>query len=818
MARLRWKRPDPKKGIGPRRVMVPTALNMTIRIPTFQPANVNSGKRSFHDDRTGIDYNFGNSLLDVAGIEQGGVNTTKNTLSNAALVGPLDYNTGRPLVYSGVSNQILARKQFPAGGYLTEMLLLVNLPGSGNSNGAGVPNRNNGAGPLQAYFQDSTSDGLAGVRLPYRGVQVGLTVPPSIKMRVSESTIDLGKMPHGTGFSDTNGNAYRIPYAPVGVGPYVNPAGVLPWDSFIDSNGATVNGALGSFFRPFTLTSDSNINLLDLRIAKLAGVYNINNAAGQRDPIINQFSFNPLLGYGSADPGGSNRPLAKALTFASDQVSELFANRQPNPTLLFPAMSAAPYLGPGFTQGAGNIGLVSSFDHVSGNNNPGNPNPWFNETRLWPLTSSYVTAADITRATDPSNPTLLQFQINDGLPNNLQTWTGGFQPTPTLHKPQVGAGIGTTASIPDVPAGLTADVNARPRISIAVPPGTPSGTYSASIYPFEDNLPIQWVDWLNLSSSGAGLSKDHDGILNVTQAGAPSEGHPDTPFQFKYTVKEARLTEGVTEGTLGQIDLPGGNNNGDLLSGAGFVPFGANMLPAAARLRTNVAANPFPLFLYWTTNRQNAGSPFVVNNLPSPDSPFSLAFSSLPSVQENGFVDFRFGKPGTGNATADARWWSAPLNGNPAYGLFPDLTNNATLAALFPSSQAEAITANAPFQTGQRAPQTTRNYNPEVVQAINAQNPTGNAAFTTYLFWQGLVDKALQSGQVTETRTFYTSLDGNGNRGRSQHRQHSLAAQRSGPDETGSEAAAAQSRPERRRAEPVPVLVCRKSRSDRNLL
>jgi hypothetical protein len=50
----------------------------------------------------------------------------------------------------------------------------------------------------------------------YRAMEAGVSVQPEMKMRVAENTLDLGKLPQGTGFSPLANNGYSVPFAPTG--------------------------------------------------------------------------------------------------------------------------------------------------------------------------------------------------------------------------------------------------------------------------------------------------------------------------------------------------------------------------------------------------------------------------------------------------------------------------------------------------------------------------------------------------------------------------------------------------------------------------
>jgi hypothetical protein len=645
--------PDPR-----RRTTLPTPLDMTVRVPLYQPANVNFGF-------VGGQRPFGSGYRDISGRMRGGDGIAD------PIVGPLSGSTGLPVP---VANNVVP--SFPAGGYVSDVIIRAAV------RGVAVPPFSG-----QAIYDDFRLPQLAGVNSPpqaYRGFELGLTVPPRTRMRIAEQTIDLGRLPHGAGYSDIASGNFSAPFAPSGS--LLWPTGQSPWDSF---------------FRPFTLINESNINLVAVRLAKLIAPVNAIN--------------------GSTLLAGSAR-------LGSDQINNL---------------TGLPLFAIGFAgAGVGNIGLVSSFDHVS------NSSGFYREYPLWPLPNPNVTAEGIAAA-----------GLNVPAPNR-PVWNPGVQPHPTVHKPLVGDAQGVVATVPDVPHNFNANdfpgfVPNKPVLSMAIPLGTPSGTYAGNIFAFEDNTPFQWRSWLELSR-GQSLNNvlaDRDGVLNTNiQNGQPLEPFTDPTFNLRVTVVESRLTEGITPGSLSQIDLP------FLSVGTPdqwqFSPAGGDMLPAAIKVPDANPANQ-RIALYWATNRQPANSPFSnANGLPMANSPWSLAFSTLPTPSG----DSNFFRPGA-VGTANAAWWSAPT-------LFKGLVGNApaTTEYLFPSTINEARNAAfggviPPYQPGTRALQTERHASPATALAINPANFNDPEA---YLVWTGSIDKVRVSGdqqfQQTETRTFYTAL------------------------------------------------------------
>jgi hypothetical protein len=686
--------PDPNT-----RVVVPQEFVMNVRVPKFQPANVNRGVKTWKL-ADGTPFTFGSPYTDIGG------NIIGNGGGTPDITGPLAVTNGLPIgLNSGLA--------FPAGGYVGEVIVEA-VP---NGAATGVARFN-----PQAIFNDSRTAGDSVITQAYRSVELGATVPPSVKMRVVEQTIDLGKLPHGAGYSDlTAAPDFRVPFSP---GTSKDWPALSPWDD---------ESQFGKYFRPITLVNESNVNLYDVRVGKLMG-----------DAPLTAASLTPL-----------------ALT--SDQTSA--------------QLLAVPYLGPANRRAAG-IGIVSSFDHISRASQA--LGTTFPERPLWPIPNPYVDAQGIQDAASSG------LQTNNAAAVGLLAWANGVQPQPTVHKPRVGDSNGTIATVPDTPydaAAINGFTPHAPEVSLAIPLGTPVGTYSAPVYPYEDNVPLQWQEWLASSngfgSNGAGgfIDTSHDGAINSTRdpatgARTPIEPYSDPTFTLKVSVREARLTGGVTRGTESEIDTfsggllsanpyTNGNVNPDVLN----PPFGPNMLPAA--LFQPTGGNNFQIDLYWATPRQPAGSPYLATSglkagQPVSDAPWSLAYSAL----FEGVGGWTFGVPGT-STNANAAWWSVG-NGS-TFGLFPGYGGGGqpnNLADMFPSNPAEAATLNVPYVPGTRVPRTARYASPAAAIRTFAGPPSAypTNAQVGYLFWQGQIDKqrgngaAQSASQFTESRTFYAPI------------------------------------------------------------
>lgn len=620
----------------------PLPIDLQVNVPQYQPANINT------------------TYFDITGAQNAG-------LPNG-LLAPMVTTTGRPPTSGSGLEGLLA----PSAGYYGSVVVYIDSNNNGTYQGttSGVPSNQQAATTAREEV--------------FRQFQVGVAVPPDVSLRTEEETIDLGKMPHGGGYDPTT------PFAPSYVGPYAG--GLSPWDT----------PGLATFFRPFTVKNTGNVNLVNVRVAKIIGVMGANPA----DP-----TFWARLMSDQVEPNAS-------LTFV---------NGQWRTTLPSPPIWAVPFNFLSGQGGTGNIGVVSSLDH---GNSSAIPN-W--DHNFWPYT---VPVADYVQA------------------GNVLGWAAGTRPRPTLHKPRPGDPAPTVMSIPDVahgdPLGLLNSLrnldtaegrparDTRPSIGIAVPLGTPTGTYSAPVYVFEDHTPEQWRAWQQFygqaSGQGGGsaaLAQDDNGLLD-TQAGGqrvPVEAFANPTFTLKVDVGEARLTNGVTPGSYFQIDRRALDQP----------PFGANLQPAA--LRDRMSGN---LLLFWASNRPNSGPAPT-----SPDTPWFLNFSQLNAVTgmaqtdttQTPVFDWRYAQGGS-------QWW----NLLPSQTQFPGLN---LASRLFPSQSSDVNGNPVPVVAGYLQPNTVRFASPAL-----AQDETDPAS-PPWLFFQGA---AIKSGGTspqsysTDTRTFYTPL------------------------------------------------------------
>lgn len=809
------------------RLLVGTPLDFQIDVPKYQPANLNAGV--WKSSATGTIYGSQYTFQD--GVVGGNPSTLPTGPPTSPVLGPMIAGNIRQPLASLSQTAADGSKAFPAAGYVSRMLLILQVE-QGNSLGRTGRFQ---PGNLQPSFTNADS-----AKLPNREVHFGLAVAPRFSLDTTNDpqtaqVVDLGNEAAGTGYSDpfTQSNLFggasyfRIPFAPSGTGFYqtttANASVTSPWDDVKGTLGAQ---SLGSFFQPFTLVNNSNVNLVDVRIAKLLGKPHafaniVDVLSANPDPNNPPDPFNPT----DLNQGGT----ASAARFSSDIINDL----------LVAPLPLMPYSGPSVinsgSKSVGNIGLVSSFDHLqlfaaSRTTAGAQTQTRIGERSVYPIynpslasnASAIETLAEkLIAGTSSGGITVGQGLLLAG-PTAGKWFTDGataMQPYPTVHKPRAGDANGTTASVPDVPhdynsnsaIGIYGTTNnipaapAQPKIGMAIPPGTPAGSYSASVYAFEDSLPVQWRDYQSTISPVVNgkavpysvLQNDHDGVLNVNRAGNVVEAYTVNPLKVTVNVTEARLTGGnPTVGTSSTANSTYDSDRGVLSQidplGTGFQ--GANLLPAVAPVLGAAANNgkftQSRMLMFWTTNRQQeitTSNPYMKTPLgstalvPQPYAPYGLAYSTLQVPytlyqRTDGSVvftpDYQFNLIGTGT-NANARWWGAPnsAGGNFPYVLYPGYYTSGTRRyqpfgydTLFPTTASN----NVPYVPGTANPASVRYASPGVAMAISigangSLDPTDTEG---YLVFQGQVEKAravtaalsTTQAQFVDSRSFYVPL------------------------------------------------------------
>jgi hypothetical protein len=227
--------------------------------------------------------------------------------------------------------------------------------------------------------------------------------------------------------------------------------------------------------------------------------------------------------------------------------------------------------------------------------------------------------------------------FNVYFPNAYITGSTTPPPGPTLHKARPGDVSGTIATVPDVPyRNLPGDAGSynltglpyggRPVVSLAIPLGTPVGTYSQTITAFEGSDPTSSVfegpayagqlytnnGWM-APSAGTGAT-GYAWALGVTNSGTTAEQQQSNPgTTLIATVIENRQTDGPplpvinASGTYNSV-LPGTDtgvsrpNSNDLQPWAFYDP-SANSVPtfgllwgSARNAKTGNPSAPYSLY------------------------------------------------------------------------------------------------------------------------------------------------------------------------------------------------------------------------------
>jgi len=423
---------------------------------------------------------------------------------------------------------------------------------------------------------------LTGARAEaYREFVVQVHVAPDSRLEVVETTYDIGKVPHGFGFT------------------YNPSAGSMP-DVFYEDL-AACEADFGPWFKSFTAYNLGNVNLLNVRMAKIV-----------------RPSSNPL--------------------YTLDMFS----------------------------------------DTVEG--------------------GSFIPAGGVVSALDP------EF-LDDGA--KISPVLG--LPRRTFHKPRVGAAP-TVLRIPDIPKTLYPQFGYNPSnppplpsFSIAVPTGTPAGTYSSVFTLFED--------------------KNDDGIFQV---GSESVGDP--LMQAKITVMEGRLTDGVTPGSEAVPHL----DRGDRAAPTGDATPAAYREPGRGNLR-----------LFWASSRYGPTG--------SGNDPWYLYSSELPWHTDPS-------NPNVGQwvfaETSEPQWWSR-VDWSAAYPAPASVGSS-----FFPSPDAANPNRGAP---GALLLSTVKFTTPSV--AVDDVSGRAWLFYGGQAFKYVAGDAAAPERKTQESRAFYTEITG-GNLGR----------------------------------------------------
>ncbi|MDO8588149.1 MAG: hypothetical protein Q7T82_14070 [Armatimonadota bacterium] len=275
----------------------------------------------------------------------------------------------------------------------------------------------------------------------------------------------------------------------------------------------------------------------------------------------------------------------------------------------------------------------------------------------------------------------------------------------TISKARVGDTEPTILTIPDSRRcetnlmllglmGLTEPM--KPKVTVVAPLTQPIGTYAQQV-------PI---------------------MASVPPGSSNPYAYADPTFVLKVTVREDRLTDGLTEGALPQIDNPA------------FVPKAqaGDVQPAVFReIDKDHPTWKGNIHMFWSSDR----SPDITTTPAEPRNPNEPWYMYKAKLSYDAAAGWKLGVPGIpGPSGMPGRWWSVEMDTSDLLQRLPDFT--------WPG-------AGLPGPSGNIIPNTYKHLSPSV-----AQDPvTGN----TWLFWQAQVSiKPTAGPPVQENRVFYTKI------------------------------------------------------------
>ncbi len=326
----------------------------------------------------------------------------------------------------------------------------------------------------------------------YRDVQVWVGVPVDMSMSIDEQTTDVGNVPAGFGLNTPTAgtNAAYGKWSPLASG------------STLTSSSVPNASAFQNYYKTVTVHNKGNVNLLNVRFDQLISgpdVSGTNYDGSTKTPTVGPF-----------------------LTLFSDE-NEL------------------PY-------------VVT------------NQSTWFDSLSYIP---SYDNTAALLRGDSSQPPVLIRSSIDSDVytPNPDEFDLAGNSSggrlfnNATIHKPRPGDANDTVMHIPDnphdygqltyvAPSGLSVPYNGLPVVSIAVPLGTPVGTYSQIIRAYEESEPF-------VGSLSTTYSNPFNGPKYQTNPalaplgfqinnGQPSQYYSVPGTVLKVSVTENRFTDGAS--------------------------------------------------------------------------------------------------------------------------------------------------------------------------------------------------------------------------------------------------------------------------------
>ena len=391
------------------------ATTANITVPKFQPANLvalHNLTTTYRPPSTDDTPTGGQSL--ITGINPGPIQLPRGNKG----VESRDLYT---LDTNGLST---GQRAITPYGYTVLMSAFIDYDGSGNLSPVGAQVRNTGRDPNnpQAYP-------VGTVAKAYREFEMSFGVPIDMNMKVVESEIDLGKLPHSFGIQ--NGLLGYNPGGPAAFAPGLLPSPLFNPAGFPNTTTAPYN----QFFKKFTIQNIGNVNFWNLRASQRTEI-------SDGTPNYNGWGSGNLLTYfGLRSPTVDQRQ--GILAFGADPNTLLAAGfNQPN---LMPLVVTS---------------LDRQFDAA-----------WDNYIQNGPPSFS--------------NPYIQPVGV--GL-SPYQNYYKNMAGRHTLHKPRVGVSSAATLGVPDVPGNtiLRAVGDDQPTsldtvVGLGIPIGTPVGEYTSKL-------------------------------------------------------------------------------------------------------------------------------------------------------------------------------------------------------------------------------------------------------------------------------------------------------------------------------------------------
>ncbi len=304
---------------------------------------------------------------------------------------------------------------------------------------------------------------------------------------------------------------------------------------------------------------------------------------------------------------------------------------------------------------------------------------WYDTAgHIWRPYGSYIPAAAVVSALD--QPFLNDVQPIMGLSSR------------TLHKSTVEQALPTVLRIPDMPKSMYGSVlPPKPFFSVAVPVGTPVGTYSRTLTLFDD--------------------------MNGNDIYEPNESIGNPLMEAKITVTENRLTDGYLPGAAPQVDIPAPNLSAGDVTPAAYKDLAGNLHMFWSSSRGAASTS---WYLYNSSMIQNSG--WNLNQPSSYTQWWAPVTTPIPSSTPAALASFFNGGPGTVMASS-VKFSSPSIAHDPAM----DSTNSPLPTWLFFGGEAvRSVPATA------SAPETKAHEYKSFYWLLDAQgNPTGSAFSST---------------------------------------------------------------------------------------